>query len=395
MAKPYTIRFGPWAPDLQDVGVEMPMQWSDTELPAADCQNVYWQDASYRCLPSLASIGPSLGTPILDCFTWYDNTQGKEVLFATTANGMFTLVDGVWAEVSTVIQEGAAGLAITIQLGTPQCLATAMSPTSGSASGAGSSYTFGSFSAVIGYGSATSYAWSFSGQTGPGTWSVASGQGTANAVPQVTGCTPGTTSTANFVCTIVLGGYAYLISSPLSYTDNALSPLLRSYTSGSGTETVPAGYNNVVIEVKGGGAGSSATGNTLSYGCGGGGGGYCRTAMAVTGGGTFNYSVGTHGSTNLNSNGTPGGASSVSSGTLSLTTMTANGGGGASASGIGGTASGGNQANATGANGIDNGAGGASGSAGVYFDTGNTYGHGGDYNGSNASAGFVTFYYTQ
>src|SRR6185437_6444198 len=246
MPRPYTIRFGPWTPDLQDVAVEMPNQWSDTELPVADCQNVYWQDAAYRCLPGLASIGPSLGTPILDAFTWYDNTQQKEVLFALTANGAFTMIDQVWSAISTETNESAVGLALSVQLGLPQALATAMSPTSQSVSGTGSSNTFSALSAVIGYGTATSYSWSFTGITGPGSWSIASGAGTATATPEVTGSTSGSTSSATCVCTIIFSGLAYGVSATLSYTQNTPSPLLRAYTSGSGTETVPPGYGTLV-----------------------------------------------------------------------------------------------------------------------------------------------------
>lgn len=393
MARPYTIRFGPWAPDLQDVGVEMPTQWSDTELPAADCLNVYWQDGSYRCMPSLASFGPTLGTQVLDCFTWYDNTQQKEVLFAATANGFFTLIDGVWSEIATQTNESAGGLAISLKLGSPVGLATAMSPTSRTESGTTSTHSFSPLSAVIGYGSATNYNWRFSGASGPGTWSITSGQGDSSAVPTVNGSTAGSTSAVTCLCDITFNGVVYTVSASLSYTQNTVTPVLHSYTSGSGTETVPSGYTNVVIEVKGGGGGSSDTSGTQPWSAGGGGGGYCRTSMAVTPGGTFNYTVGQRGGTNINGNGVQGGTSTVSSGSISLTTMTANGGSGAGSNGAGGTASGGNQANATGSAGVNGGAGGAS-TPGVNFDAGNAYGHGGDYNGSNSTGGFVSFYYT-
>lgn len=394
MADPYTIRFGGWLPDLQNNGVEVPPQDNDIELPAADCLNVYWQDSSYRCLPSLASIGPSLGTPILDCFTWYDNTQGKEVLFATTANGLWTLVDGVWSSVSIETQEGVTGFSISIRLGSVKGLATSVSPASESASGSTTSHVFSALSARIGSGTATSYTWSFSAHAGPGTWSIASGQGTANAVPQVTGSTSGSTSTATCLCTIVANGVSYGVSSSLSYTQNTPPPLLHAYTSGSGTETVPAGYTNVVIEIKGGGAGTSTPDATDTYLDGGGGAAYCRTSMAVTPGGTFNYQVGVAGGTNIHGNGVGGSASTVTSGSISLTTMTANGGQGAGANGVGGTATGGNQANVTGHNGVNGGVGGTSGSAGLHFDTGNAYGRGANYNTNDETGGFVSFYYT-
>lgn len=394
MPKPYTIRYGQWTPDLQSVGVEMPYQWSDTEIAVADCLNVYWQDGAYRCLPAMASFGPSLGAQALDCFTWYDNTQGKEVVFAATANGFFTLIDGVWTAIPTLTTLNALGQAITIQQGSFVGLATAMSPSAGySRTSNTSSYTFSPLSAVIGYGSATGYNWRFGSITGPGSWAITSGQGDSAAVAEVTGSTGGSTSTATCYCDITFNGVVYTVSAPLSYTETVFNPVLHSYTSGSGTETVPSGASNVVIEVKGGGGGFSTTGYTLSFAAGGGGGGYCRTSMTVTPGGTFNYSVGPAGGTNPNNNGTAGQPSTVSSGTIILTTMTANGGGGGNANGAGGSASGGNQANANGSTGVNGGAGGAS-TAGVHFDTGNTYGHGGAYNSGGETSGCVSFYYT-
>jgi hypothetical protein len=393
MPKPYTVRFGPWLPDITNVGVEMPYQWSDTELPVADCQNVYWQDGAYRCLPGLSSIGPTLGTPILSCFTWYDNTQSKEIVFAATANGFFQLEDGVWTQIPVQqnASAGTVGFAINIGLGSPTGLATAMSPTSESATQNSASYTFPALTAVIGYGSASSYNWYFTGQSGTGTWSIASGQGTSSASPAVSGTVANATTTVTCNCDITFGGHVYMISGSLSYTQNP--PLLRSYTSGSGTETMPSGYAYVDIEVKGGGGGWSTTGYTQSFAAGGGGAGYCRsTNISVVAGGTLNYAVGNAGGTDIHENGTSGIASSVSSGTVGITTMTANGGGGGFSNGAGGTASGGNAANATGANGVNGGAGGAS-TAGVNFDAGNAYGHGGTYNSGGSTGGFVVFYY--
>jgi len=392
MAKPFTLKYGPWSPDLANVGIEV--EGGGEEIPAVDCLNVFWQDASYRCLPSLASIGPSLGTQILDAFTWYDNTQGKEVLFTATANGFFTLVDGVWTEVSTVIQEGAAGLAISLKLGTVTGLATAMSPVSRAESGTSSSHTFGSFSAVIGYGTAT-YNWRFSGTTGPGTFSIASGQGTANATPEVTGSTPGATTSGTIDCDITFGGHVYTVSSALSYAQSSLSPLLHTYSSGAGVETVPAGYTTVVIEIWGGGGGGSLADGTAAWLGGGGGGGYSRSSYAVTGGQTLNYSVGLAGGQNIHDNGIGGTDSTVSSGTKAITTMTASGGGGAGTNGAGGTASGGNQANVAGTNGVLSGAGGTT-TAGVYANTGPTNGKGGHFNGAHfATGGLVSFRYSQ
>jgi hypothetical protein len=238
MPKPYAIRFGPWVPDLQDVGVEMPFQWSDTELAVTDCENVYWQDASYRCLPRPAPIGPSLGTPILDCFTWYDNTQQKEVLFALTANGAFTLIDGVWTEIATETNESALGLAITMQLGSPVGLVTRMATNTGG-SGPSSSYTYPSpFVASVGYGTPSGYNWRFGGASGPGTWSIASGQGTANATPEVAGSTNGSTNSATCFCDITFAGAVYTVSGPVSYTQEAIAAT-PTFSPGAGSYGAP------------------------------------------------------------------------------------------------------------------------------------------------------------
>jgi hypothetical protein len=104
-------------------------------------------------------------------------------------------------------------------------------------------------------------------------------------------------------------------------TGTTASTVLRIYsTAGSGTETVPAGYTTVTIEIFGG-SGNGGSGNTnftdLLGGGGGGSGGYAMSQYSVggLGGRTMAYSVG-----GVN------GASTVSSGTLTITTMTATGG---------------------------------------------------------------------
>lgn len=403
MPRPYTIRYGAWAPDLNAVGVEMPMQWTDTEIPTADCSNVYWQDGAYRSMPAAASFGPTLGVQALGCFSWYDGTQGKEVVFGATANGVYQLIDGVWSEISTQTSSNALGLALTIKQGSPVCLATSISPTSQAASGTATSHTFNAITAVIGYGTATSYTWSFSGQTGPGTWAVSSGQGTASATPQVTGSTSGTTSTATCTCSIVFSGTTYTLSSAVSYTQNAFAATTNAYTTaGSGTETVPSGASNVVIEIWGGGGGGGGGDGNITKGGGGGGAGYARSSYACSGGQTIAYTVGAGGSNAGVNNGAgfAGTQSSASSGTLSITTMTAHGGAGGtgdgSANSNGGSASGGNQANATGGQGLSSGTGGSP-TAGVYSNTGASNGKGGNGNlltGVAGAAAMVSFHYT-
>lgn len=382
MPKPYTIKFGPWAPDLQDVGIEMPFQWSDTQLPVADCENVYWQDAAYRCLPAPAPTGPSLGTPILDCFTWYDNSEQKEVLFAATANGLSALIDGAWSALSIETEEGATGLSISMALGAAQGLATSIAPASQSDSGTSTSYVFSAVTFTIGAGEASSYTWSFNGLTGSGGWTVISGQGTETATAEVTDATSGQTSTANMQCSAVVNGITYTLSVPLSYECEAFSPVLHSYTSGSGSDVIPTGASQVVIEVTGpGGIGAGGTYPTKPYesGGGGGGGGYAKSTYPITSaewGKSIAYVVGTSATVT---------ASSVSSGSFSVSSMTANPGnsgtfgtsGTPGSQGTGGSASGGNDANDSGGGGGGVTSAGASPTPGEYFNTGPTYGIGG------------------
>lgn len=179
-----------------------------------------------------------------------------------------------------------------------------------------------------------------------------------------------------------------------------IAPTLVTHTSaGSGTETIPTGAVNCVIEVWGGtGNGGSGTGSGCAAhgGGGGGGGGYSRTSLAVTGGSTFAYTVGA-----------ALGNSSVSSGTQTVSTLTGNGGatgtsGGLGTGGAGGSASGGTAANTTGNAGGTGGAGNPGGAGALPISGINTTGTAGGHGGStaantdqtNGSAGVVAFYYT-
>lgn len=186
----------------------------------------------------------------------------------------------------------------------------------------------------------------------------------------------------------------------------AFTPVTRIYSSGSGTDTAPAGATNVVIAVWGGGAsGEGVSRYTTSGGYGGGAGGYSQSTYAIAGGQTLNYTVGGGGaSAGIVIN--PGSASSVTSGTKAITTMTANGAG----STVGGTASGGNQLNTKGGNGgagetTVGGSGGPGGTpvtgwnsssagAGGAGADGNTDTPGANMPGTAGSGGKVIFYYT-
>lgn len=133
---------------------------------------------------------------------------------------------------------------------------------------------------------------------------------------------------------------------------------IRIYTtSGTASETIPAGVTSCTIEVFGGGGGGGTGvnlgGGSNSAGGGGGSGGYARTVVSVSGsaGLTMQYTVGAAGNPI-----TAGGLSQVISGTFAVTSLIGNGGnpGGTATTntpgtgGGGGTATGGSAANTTG-----------------------------------------------
>lgn len=382
----------------------MPYQWTETELPVADCLNVYYQDAAYRCMPSLSAIGPSLGTQALAGVTWYDDTAGKEIVFMAAANGFFQLVDGSWSAIPLQVNAsaGTVGLAVSIALGSPFATSVWITPSSQSASNDTSGYTFGAFTANAGNGTVSAYSWTFSGSSGPGSWSIASGQGTANAVPEVTGSTGGSTSTVTLNCAQTINGVVYSSSSTISYTQN--TSILRTYTS-SGTDTVPAGYSTATVEGWAAGGGGQGGNGMIGgdKGAGAGAGGYFRSQFSVTAGQTFGITVGAGGTAGSSGFGVggPGGTTTV---TFGASTMTANGGqpGDLTSGSQGGTASGGNQANVTGGNGSfdtpDGGTGdGGSAQNGVNANNPAVYGKGGSGSfrtGNGGQGGLVAIYYT-
>lgn len=142
------------------------------------------------------------------------------------------------------------------------------------------------------------------------------------------------------------------------------TPVVHTYaTSGSGTETVPAGASTCVITIWGGGGGGSSAG--------GGGAGYRTFSIGVTGGNTLAYVVGANGAGGLAGTNQPtSGTASTVTATVSggSVSMTANGGGGALYTptvGAGGASSG-SGSGATGSNGVlpSGGVGGDGGNAG-------------------------------
>ena len=179
----------------------------------------------------------------------------------------------------------------------------------------------------------------------------------------------------------------------LTITVNAVfSPVTNTYTTGSGTETVPSGASTVTISIWGGGGSGGITGALVTnVAGGGGGGGYSSKVVSVSGGQTFSYSVGAGGtgvSANSNSathTGNSGGSSTVSGSSVS---MTATGGlGGGSSGGSGGGASGGTT-NTSGTTG------GSTGSVSSATSGSASYGGGSPSGGANATYSTSTGYGT-
>lgn len=190
------------------------------------------------------------------------------------------------------------------------------------------------------------------------------------------------------------------------YGTKKFTPVTNTYNSGSGTETIPTGASQLVIEVWQGGAGGGGD----SYGNVGGGGGagaYAKKTLSLTSadyGKTFTYSVGAGGAGGtLTGSGGVGGDSTVNNGTYATTVaiaavsgITASGGGpstGAGSPGAGGAGGliAGGDTNTAGGNGSGS-TGGTSPNGG--YPPGNG-GQGGFFSAGQAgAAGRVKFAYT-
>lgn len=243
MGSPITITFGSWAPDLANVGVVT--AWASAvpnAMPCSDILNVYWRDGGYRSLPGPASIGPTLGVPITAVANWYDNSTGKEEIFAATANAIYVLVDGTWTQLPVQSNSStiAIGQVMTITEGAPSYVSVSISPATQSLSGTSNFCNFSAEVASVALGTPTAYTWSLSGQMGPGTFVIFSGQGTPSCNVDLTGASPNsTTSTITLTCQITIGAVNYPISSVLSYTDTYVtgtySGSVTSGTDGAGS----------------------------------------------------------------------------------------------------------------------------------------------------------------
>ncbi len=85
MPQPFTIKHGSWAPDLQNVAVQIPYQYTATEVPSSNVSGVYYQDGAFRCLPAPNPFAYALGVMLSTTFT--AGTSGSYVGYGSGAFG--------------------------------------------------------------------------------------------------------------------------------------------------------------------------------------------------------------------------------------------------------------------------------------------------------------------
>ncbi|OYV26180.1 MAG: hypothetical protein B7W98_03315, partial [Parcubacteria group bacterium 20-58-5] len=98
MAKPYVIGFGPWAPDGADVAFGMNFQYSQTTVPLADCNNVYYAHTSYRSLPAFVSSG-ALASQCIGAWTALDTSSNPQI-YAGAGSDLYHWSGSAWTNVS-------------------------------------------------------------------------------------------------------------------------------------------------------------------------------------------------------------------------------------------------------------------------------------------------------
>ena len=329
-----------------------------------------------------------------------DSPSADATAFSTSGLPLNTTASGtaVCTVRDSVGQQAQVTCAVSITRAS--AVTASVSPSSQTSSGSASTQTTGVSTVTASGGSGVytySWAWISGGShlainspTSKSTSFTGSGMSQVNTYSGIARCT-------------ITDGYGQQTTVSVPVTVYCVAPFLqRIYTSGSGTEIVPTGYSNVVIEDVGGGSGGQG-GFTdggvrppaVYGGQGGTSGSYCRSSYACSGGQTLAWSVGLGGTAGANDFGSPGpgGTSTVSSGSLSITTMTAPGG---LASG---SPTGGNQANTAGNPGT---AGGQNvrGTGGAPVTGEYLSGEGGGGNGglggvgNPGNSGAVSFYYT-
>jgi len=119
---------------------------------------------------------------------------------------------------------------------------------------AGTSGTFASCTATTSGAVASAWAWSVISQSG-GTFSIASGAGTATAAAQVTGVS-GATATALLQCVVTTGAGTFTVTTPLNFTNSTVISVSIEAVPAKVGVTGSAVFNACAITVTGGTASS-------------------------------------------------------------------------------------------------------------------------------------------
>lgn len=96
----FTVTFGPWAPDLANVPVQVAYPVGSQPVPCADCLNVYYADGTYRSLPNpTQQAGPLSAAPV-GIFTALDQ-YSNPMIYAGNASGVSVRVGSSWTSILT------------------------------------------------------------------------------------------------------------------------------------------------------------------------------------------------------------------------------------------------------------------------------------------------------
>lgn len=120
----FTLKFDGWAPDLQNVAIEV--DGSSGSVPAADCLNVYFQDAAFRCLPGPNPFAVTLGLQALNLLSGYDNIAANNYIYAGTKDGIQIFQSGAWSSVpiEPTVSVSVTGFALNFSTGGGSTIAT-------------------------------------------------------------------------------------------------------------------------------------------------------------------------------------------------------------------------------------------------------------------------------
>jgi len=95
---------------------------------------------------------------------------------------------------------------------------SAITPANEDDSGTLASNTFSAHTLTVTGGTSVSYVWSFPANNGLGTWTINSGQGTAGAIPRVTGVADLDFATATLRCTVTDNGTDFVRDCSITYS---------------------------------------------------------------------------------------------------------------------------------------------------------------------------------